>query len=93
MGARDHKQRRDGDSDGFYEAIPYSQAGKYDSWADEADGEPPDHDFAAIEDDGRAIAIRTLVFVAVSTVILCLLLIWGIQLIQQMAPATAPVQT
>jgi hypothetical protein len=90
MATRNHKTRRDDEGDTFYEAMPYAPTGDF-GWTEAAEEEAPDHDFAAIDDDGRAIAIRTLVFVAVATVLLCLLLLWGIQMAQQMLPTAAVV--
>jgi hypothetical protein len=88
MAVRNPKKRSKDRDEVFYEAMPYAQPTSYGTWADSADEEEaPDHDFAAIEDDGRSIAIRTLVFVALATVLICLLLLWGVQAAQQVLPS------
>lgn len=65
--------------DEFYEAMPLAKGMPYRDDAYYTDEEAPDHDFAALEDEGRAVAIKTLVFVAIVTILVCALLIWGAQ--------------
>jgi hypothetical protein len=89
--AKQSKRRHD-EEPVFYEAMPMAHSG-YGAFGDEIDNEneaakpAPDHDFAALDDTGRDMAVRTLVFVALATVVICLLLVWAVQAAQTVLPA------
>jgi hypothetical protein len=86
------KKRRDDENNLFYETMPFTHNAHYGDFAAPYTDEAPDHDFDAIEDDGRDVAIKTLVFVAIATVVVCLLLLWGVQAAREMLPATTSLQ-
>ncbi len=90
MAARDKARKHDQDNaaDEFYEVMPYTPSAPYADWIGNqaAENDAPDKDFASIEDEGRAVAIQTLVFVALATLAICALLIWGVEAARQTFP-------
>ena len=89
-----HKRANEHDdaaADEFYEVMPYAPSAPYADWADSEDAEDdaPDKDFASIQDEGKTVAIQTLVFVALATLAICALLIWGVEAARQTFPPDA----
>ncbi len=86
MNKRQHVQHTsEHRGDKFYEVMPYTHGLPYSDHATEAD-QAVDKDLDQIEDEGRAVAVKTLVFVILTTLLICILLVWGVETARQTLP-------